>query len=128
MEDLWLFAIRGLFEVKNEVYKVQANNENSDSDSDSGEEQDRIEERYHFEKFLLIRNQTFIQKMAENVNLCRVIQFLNLHEPSMKYSQFEETFVEKLKKETIQVNVLLNAKELAYKEYQDDSYKYIALL
>jgi hypothetical protein len=128
MEDLWLFAIRGLFEVKNEVYKIQTSNENSESDSDSDREQEKIEERHHFEKFLLIRNQTFMQKMAENVNLRKVIQFLNVHEPQMKYSEFEETFVRKLKKETIQVNVLVNAKELAFKECQEDSDQHIALL
>ena len=34
----------------------------------------------------------------------------------MKYSEFEDTFVRKLKKETIQVNVLMNARGLAFKE------------
>ena len=81
MEDLWLFAIKGLFEVKNEVYKIQLSNENSESESDSDREKEKFEERHHFEKFLLIRNQTFMQKMAENVNLRKVIQFLNVHEP-----------------------------------------------
>jgi len=73
MEDLWLFSIKGLFEVKTEVYKIQLSKENSESESDSDREQEKIEERYHFEKFLLIRNQTFMQKMAENINLRKVI-------------------------------------------------------
>ncbi len=42
-----------------------------------------------------------MHRMAENVNLKKVIQFLNVHEPQMKYLEFEETFVKKLKKESI---------------------------
>ena len=56
MEELWLFAVKGLFEVKNEVYKIQATNKNSDSESDSDRDNETIEERHHFEKFLAFRN------------------------------------------------------------------------
>ena len=48
--------IREQFEVKNEVYKIQATNKNSDSESDSDRDNETIEERHLFEKFLAFRN------------------------------------------------------------------------
>ena len=56
MEELWLFTVKGLFDVKNEVYKIQAAKKNSDSESDSDRDNEIIEERHHFEKFLAFRN------------------------------------------------------------------------
>ena len=35
MEDLWLFCIKGLFNLKDDVYRIQAQNEDSDSEPDS---------------------------------------------------------------------------------------------
>jgi len=68
--DLWLFSIKGLFGIKTEVYKILDEAESEDS-SDDGQE--ISEERANFEKFLLIRNQFFMQRMSEHVNLRRII-------------------------------------------------------
>ena len=45
----------------------------------------------------------------------------------MKYSEFEDTFVRKLKKEKIQVTVLERARGLAFKEVVNDSAFYNSL-
>ena len=47
--------------------------EEPDSDSDSSADREKHEEEMQFEKFILIRNQHFLQKMSEHVNLRSVI-------------------------------------------------------
>jgi len=47
-----------------------------DDDSDSSADRERHEEEMQFEKFVLIRNQYFLQKMSEHVNLLSIINFL----------------------------------------------------
>ena len=119
MEDLWLSAIRGVFEIKTEVYKIQ-DKKISNSDSDLNEEE--IEERLHFEKFLLIRNQIFMQKMAENVDLRMVINFISTKEPKTSFAFFEHAFVRRIRKESVYLNVLFYAKQLLSKRQEDESY------
>jgi len=46
-----------------------------DSDRES-EEESELEERMSFEKFLVIRNQYFMQRMSEYINLKEIIEFL----------------------------------------------------
>ena len=46
----------------------------SGADSDSDEQE--TEEKENFDKFLISRNQYFMQRMSEYVNLRRIIQFL----------------------------------------------------
>lgn len=47
--------------------------EDPNSDSDSSADREKHEEEMQFEKFILIRNQHFLQKMSEHVNLRSVI-------------------------------------------------------
>ena len=54
MEQLWIYAIKGLFGIQSQVYNLQALKEGSESE-DSDREQERFEERMHFERFLLVR-------------------------------------------------------------------------
>jgi len=44
MEDLWMFAIKSLFEVKTEVFKKKREMEEPDSESDSSADRERHEE------------------------------------------------------------------------------------
>jgi hypothetical protein len=73
MEDLWMFSIKSLFEVKNEVFKKKREMEEPDSESDSSADRERHEEEMYFEKFVLIRNQYFLTKMSEHVKLRSII-------------------------------------------------------
>jgi len=54
-EELWMYTIKGLFEVKQEVYRLKKENEDDQSDSDSDADKERHEEEMHFERFLIIR-------------------------------------------------------------------------
>ncbi len=72
MEGLWMFAIKSLFEVRTEVFRRKRETEEA-SDSDSSADRERHEEEMQFEKFVLIRNQHFLSKMSEHVNLRSVI-------------------------------------------------------
>lgn len=58
MEALWMYAIKGLFEVKFEVFRLKREMHESDqeSQSDDSDEKDRKNEEFLFEKFILIRN------------------------------------------------------------------------
>jgi len=71
-----MYAIKSLFEVKTEVFRRLREIEDSDGDSDSSADRERHEEEMQFEKFVLIRNQIFLAKMSEHVDLRQVIQFL----------------------------------------------------
>ena len=71
-----MFAIQKLFDVKHQVYKKKREMQDSDVDTDSDVERERHEEEMVFEKFILIRNQYFLQKMAEYVKLITIINFL----------------------------------------------------
>ena len=55
MEQLWMYSIKGLFEIKQEVYRLRKEAQDSDYESDSDDAQERHEEEMHFERFLIIR-------------------------------------------------------------------------
>lgn len=61
---LWLFSIKQIFQVKEKVYKEFQ--EGFDTDI----------ECMNFERFLQVRNQYFMQKMSDQINLRVIIQFL----------------------------------------------------
>jgi len=71
-----MYAIQSLFEVKTKVFKRKREMEEPDEESDSSADRERHEEEMQFEKFVLIRNQHFLGKMSEHVNLRSVIAFL----------------------------------------------------
>ena len=98
MEALWMYAIKGLFEVKFEVFRLKRELAESEeeSQSDDSEEKDRKNEEFLFEKFILIRNQHFMSKMSEHVNLREVIKFLEERGHSLKYDDFRKTFEDKI--------------------------------
>ena len=58
----WLTAIKGLYSIRSEVFKRHA-------DLD-------IDERNKFETFMGIRSQYFMGKLADHVNLRKVINYL----------------------------------------------------
>jgi hypothetical protein len=115
MEALWMFAIKTLFEVRTEVFKRKRDAEEA-SDSDSSADRERHEEEMQFEKFVLIRNQHFLSKMSEHVNLKSVIQFLELCGHAMKYDDFRRTFEDKIQNELYFINILNAAIKLGTKE------------
>ena len=61
--------MKRIFSIKKQVFNLIAN-EDSDSDIDAGDE------KKNFHRFLSIRNQTFIRRMSEYVNLHRIVSFL----------------------------------------------------
>lgn len=91
-----MYAIRSLFDIKQRVFKKKKEMQDPDSDSDSSADRERHEEEMQFERFVLIRNQIFLQKMSEHVNLRAVIQFLEKCGHAMKYDDFRRTFEEKI--------------------------------
>lgn len=106
-----MFAIKSLFEVKTDVFKRMRDMENqdSDSDSDSSADRERHEEEMQFEKFVLIRNQHFLSKMSEHVNLRSVISFLEQCGHAMKYDDFRRTFENKIDTELYFIQILKSA-------------------
>ena len=68
-----MYAIKSLFDVKTRVFEKKRKMEEPDEDSDSSADRERHEEEMQFEKFVLIRNQHFLAKMSEHVNLRSVI-------------------------------------------------------
>ena len=110
-----MYAIKSLFEVKTEVFKRKREIEDSDGDSDSSADRERHEEEMQFEKFVLIRNQIFLAKMSEHVDLRQVIQFLEQCGHAMKYDDFRRTFEEKIDTELYFINILNTAIKLTRK-------------
>lgn len=69
-----------------------------------------------FEKFVLIRNQHFLSKMSEHVNLRSVISFLEQCGHAMKYDDFRRTFEDKIQTELYFIQILNTAICLVSKE------------
>ena len=103
-EDLWNHALKLVFSVKEKVYNLISNDLDSDSDADAGEE-----EKANFRRFLSSRNQTFIQRMSEYVNLHRVIANLEAEGYFMEFIEFKKTFEDKVRQESLTENVLVTA-------------------
>ena len=93
-----------VFSVKEKVYNLISNDLDSDSDADAGEE-----EKANFRRFLSSRNQTFIQRMSEYVNLHRVIANLEAEGYFMEFIEFKKTFEDKVRQESLTENVLVTA-------------------
>ena len=115
-EDLWLHTIQKIFGIKDRVKAIMKSG--ADLDSDSGDE-DEPEEMENFEKFLVTKNQYFMQRMSEYVNLRRIIQFLEDIGHVMQYKEFKKTFEDKVRTESYFENILHGAmavitKDLAY--------------
>jgi hypothetical protein len=111
-----LFAIKQLFSIKAEVYEKLKSG--SDSDSEDAQEQ---EERVHFEKFLVIRNQYFMQRMSDHINLKLIIQFLQENGHNMKYQEFRSTFEDKVQSEGHFEQILELAQKLIRKDVGADT-------
>jgi hypothetical protein len=121
-EQLWMFAIKKLFEVKHQVYKRKREMQaDSDNESDSSADRERHEEEMQFEKFVLIRNQYFLQKMSEHVNLNSIISFLEDAGHALKYDDFRRIFEEKIQTEMYFIGILNRAVKLVGKEVTDFS-------
>lgn len=79
-KKLWLFAIKHFFQIKALVYAKLKGGSDSESEEDH-----EVEERMTFERFLVIRNQYFMKRMSETINLRLIIQFLQEQGHNMKY-------------------------------------------
>jgi hypothetical protein len=75
-----------------------------------------------FEKFLVIRNQYFMQRMSEYINLRVIIQFLKEQGHAMKYQEFRSTFEDKVQSDSYFEQILENAKTLLKKDIGADTY------
>ena len=120
MTKLWMEAIKSLFDLKNDVFKATRSStqkKDSDSDSDSSESsREAHEQEMKFEKFCLIRNQHFLWRMSEHVNLVDVINFLQKCGHEMKYDDFRRTFEEKIETEAYFISIMKSAWTLVNKE------------
>ena len=76
-EDLWLQAIEHFFGIKKKVFSQQE--DMSDSDDEG------TEEKANFKRFLINRNQYFLQRMSEYVNLRRIFDKLRDLGHAMEY-------------------------------------------
>ena len=72
-EDLWIQALEHFFGIKNKVFMQIPDDDDSDS-SDSNNHGN--EEKVNFKRFLMKRNQYFLQRMSEYVNLRRIFEKL----------------------------------------------------
>jgi len=88
-----------------------------DSDSDEASEPEEME---NFEKFLASKNQAFMQKMSEYVNLRKIINFLEEMGHVMQYKEFKKTFEDKVRTESYLENILIGAMDVILKDYTQD--------
>lgn len=91
--------------------------------SDLGEDSDD-EEKANFNKFLISRNQHFLQNMSEFVKLRRVFAFLESNGRYIEYKEFKQIIKDKVEMEGYVENILLNAKNLIDKEMLVNSSRY----
>ena len=88
----------------------------SDSDADEG-----TEEKENFRRFLSTRNQVFIRRMSEYINLHRVVSFLEQEGHFMEFTEFKQTFKDKVVQESYTEEILLTAKHLLTKDMKTDA-------
>jgi hypothetical protein len=72
-----------------------------------------------FEKFCLIRNLEFLQRMSEHVNLVQVITFLEQSGHAIKFDDFSKTFKAKIETDAYFIYVMNSAWRLVDKECQN---------
>ena len=89
------------------MYKLISNDMDSDSDAD-----ECTEEKENFRRFLSQRNQTFISRMSEYINLHSVVSILEESGHFMEYKEFKQTFKDKVVQESYTEDILLCAKKL----------------
>ena len=115
-EDLWLHTIQQIFGIKERVKTIMKKG----ADLDSSSEEEQTEEKENFEKFLASKNQYFMQRMSEYVNLRKIIQFLEEMGHVMQYKEFKKTFTDKVKIESYFENILRGAMDLIKKDRQHE--------
>ena len=98
-----------------------------DDSSDLGEDSDG-EEKANFNRFLISRNQQFLQCMSEFVKLRKVFAFLESNGRYIEYKEFKQIIKDKVEMEGYVENILLNAKNLIDKEMLVNSSRYQTLL
>jgi hypothetical protein len=86
MEELWLNAVLGMFQIKSRVLAADDRSDNSE----------RLEEECCFGYFMLIRTQHFMLKMSEHVHLIQVIKFLESKGFSLTFEDFKLVFQDKI--------------------------------
>lgn len=69
--------------MKDQVYNLITNDLDSDSDADC------TEEKENFRRFLSSRNQRFISRMSEYVNLNQVVSYLEEEGHYMEFKEFK---------------------------------------
>ena len=79
----------------------------------------------NFEKFLVKRNQYFMRRMSEFVNMRVIIHFLEEQGHAMKYQEFRSTFEDKVQSESYFELILNNAKSLIDKDLTSDTFSKI---
>jgi len=107
-EDLWLYSVENLYYIR------QAVMESDEAQHDEGD-------LNNFQKFLMSRIQAFMMRMAEYVQLERIINFLEKIGLSNTYQEFQPTFEEKVKRETYHEKILNNATDLINKDIMADT-------
>lgn len=101
-ENLWLFAMRGLYQVSDKLRQKLGGQE----DDENAEEIDK------FDIFMLIRKQVFLQKLSEHVGLRKIFDFFQELGHELKYDEFRKTFAGKVVTQTHTEKILLNAAAL----------------
>ena len=116
-EKLWLHTIQQIFGIKEKVKEILKKAQDLDSDSGEASEPEEIE---NFEKFLASKNQYFMQKMSEYVNLRKIINFLEEMGHVMQYKEFKKTFEDKVRTESYFENILIGAMDVILKDLKHD--------
>lgn len=106
-ENLWIYAIHGIYGIRQRVFDSQKDLKNKDKNN--------------YSIFLMIRTQEFMKKMSEYVNLRKIIQFLEEIGQPIKYQEFKQTFEDKVRTELYTENILTNAKDLLIKDLVADT-------
>lgn len=86
-----------------------------DSDEDEG-----TEEKENFRRFLSSRNQTFIKRMSEFINLHIVVSYLEKSGHFMEYKEFKQTFKDKVVQESYTEEILLSCRKLLTCDMRQD--------
>jgi len=109
-ELLWLNSIGQIYKIREDVVSKDKFNE---------------DDLKTFQVFLLTRIQAFMMRMAEFVNLEKIIDVFSSQRENQDqvpiYSEFKPTFEEKVKRETYHENILDNTQGLILKDIMAES-------
>lgn len=92
-ENLWLFAMKGIYQVADDLRKKMEKERNHD-DSDDDDDAAEIDK---FDIFILIRKQVFLSKLSEHVGLRKIFDFFKEIGHELKYDEFRKTFEGKVR-------------------------------